>query len=154
MGLREGWTKEMVEDFMMETKELQKLAAELDMVVIPTWLDEDSMRENLIEQYMLKEPELSEEEMMKKVEEDIKWSKENMDDTEDSGEPGIYTGEKQYNLALTDPDALREDLTMQYKRVYPEKDNKWIKEQIEEDIEHLKIGAIRRLERMKKIAVA
>ena len=154
MGLREGWTKERVENFMMESKELQKLAAELDMIVIPTWLDEDGMRENLIEQYMVKEPELSEEEMMKEIEEDIKWSKENMDDTEDSGGPGIYTGEKQYNLALTDPDALREDLTMQRKRVYPDKDDKQIEKEVEKQVENLKIGVIRRLERMKKIEAA
>jgi|GEM_PF-1578063 len=153
MGLREGWTQELVEQILTEHKELFRIAAEHGAMFIPPWMDDDDLREYLIEQYMVKEPELTEEQLMEKVEETLKWSKENMDDTEDSGKPGIYTGEKQYNLALTDPDALREDLTMQYKRVYPEKDDKWIKEEIEERIEHLKIGAIRRLERMKKIEV-
>ena len=57
-------------------------------------------------------------------------------------------------LALTDPDALREDLMIQYKRTYPKETDEWIKEQIEEEIESLKIGALKRLERMKKIEVA
>ena len=144
MGLREGWTKEMVEDFMMETKELQKLAAELDMVVIPTWLDEDSMRENLIEQYMIKEPELSEEEMMKKVEKTVNMVK-NWDKMK-----GIETKKEYFEWVLTDPERVRNDLYQQYKEVYPEEPEEEIEKEIQETIEDLKEGAVRRFERLKK----
>jgi len=144
MGLREGWTKEMAEDFMMETKELQKLAAELDMIVIPTWLDEDSMRENLIEQYMLKESELTGEEMIKKVGETVNLVK-NWDKMK-----GIETKKEYFEWALTDPERVRNDLYQQYKEVYPEKPEKEIREKIREKIENITEGAYRRLEKFKK----
>jgi len=144
MGLREGWTQEMVESFMMESKELQKLAAELDMIVIPTWLDEDGMRENLIEQYMIKEPELSEEEMMKKVEETVNLI-ENWDKLK-----GIETKKEYFEWALTDPERVRNDLYQQYKEVYPEKPEEEIREEIREKIENITEGAYRRFERLKK----
>jgi len=144
MGLREGWTQEMVESFMMESKELQKLAAELDMIVIPTWLDEGGMRENLIEQYMIKEPELSEEEMMKKVEETVNLVK-NWDKMK-----GIVTKPEHFEWALTDPERVRNDLYQQYKEVYPEEPEEEIEKEIQETIEELKEGAVRRFERLKK----
>jgi len=144
MGLREGWTQEMVENFMMESKELQKLAAELDMIVIPTWLDDNDMRENLIEQYMVKEPELSEEEMMKKVEETVNLVK-NWDKLK-----GIETKKEHFEWALTDSERVRDDPYQQYKEVYPEKPEEEIEKKIQKTIEELKEGACRRFERLKK----
>jgi len=154
MGLREGWTQELVEQILTEHKELFRIAAEHEAMFIPPWMDDNDLREYLIEQYMVKEPELTEEQIMEKVEETIKWNKEFMEETEKPDGHYIRTTAKHYDLALTDPDALRKDLTIQYKRTYPEKNDEWIKEQIEEEVEHLKIGAIRRLEKMKKIEVA
>ncbi len=154
MGLREGWTQDEVDQILTEHKELFKIAAEQEAMFIPPWLDDNDLREYLIEQYMVNELELTEEQIMEKVEETLKWYKEFMEEIEKPDGNYVCITAKQYDLALTDPDALREDLMIQYKRTYPEETDEWIKEQIEEEIESLKIGALKRLERMKKIEVA
>ena len=154
MGLREGWTQDEVDQILTEHKELFKIAAEQEAMFIPPWLDDNDLREYLIEQYMVNELELTEEQIMEKVEETLKWHKEFMEEIEKPDGNYVRITAKHYDLALTDPDALREDLMIQYKRTYPKETDEWIKEQIEEEIESLKIGALKRLERMKKIEVA
>jgi len=153
MGLREGWTQELVEQILTEHKELFRIAAEHGAMFIPPWLDDNDLREYLIEQLMIRKPELTGEEIIKKAEELIKNCNEK-EEKKEYEESYLCTTAKHYNLALTDPDALKEEMIVKYKRAYPEKDDKWIEEKVEERIEHIKIGALRRLERMKKIEVA
>ncbi len=152
MGLREGWTQELVDQILTEHKELFRIAAEHGAMFIPPWLDDNDLREYLIEQLMIREPELTGEEIIKKAEELIK-SYDEKEEKKEYEESYLCTTGRHYDLALTDPDALREEMIVKYKRAYPEKEDKWIEEKVAERIECLKIGAVRRLERMKKIEV-
>ncbi len=150
MGLREGWTQDEVDQILTEHKELFRIAAEQEAMFIPPWLDDNDLREYLIEQLMIREPELTGEEIIKKTEELIKW----YDEEEEDEESYLCTTSRHYDLALTDPDTLKKEMIVKCKRAYPGKDDKWIEEEVEEQIGYLKTGALKRLERMKKIEIA
>jgi len=148
--MREGWTKEKVDDFLKATKEIQNLAAECDVMEIPTWMDDDELREYLIEQHMVKYPEMTEEEIMKEIEETIKTRKEMEEAIETGNTLGkvIRTTKYHSQLALTDPEALKEDLRIQYKALYPNKNDEWIEEEVTEEVESITQGALKNLKKI------
>ena len=148
MRLEEYYEK-LSDEGKEELKELERLAAENDdmLIVAPDNLEgekEQKFREELIERYLVKYPEMSEEEIVKKIDELI-YALKNWETTYE------ITG-KHYEWALTDPERLREDLTNQYKKEYPEMGEEEMTGIIKEEMEVLAEGAIRRMERKKKFA--
>jgi len=148
--VKEGWTQEMVDEIIKESKELFEIAAKHEAICLPPWMDDNELRDHLIELYMVKEPALTEKEIIDKVEKTLKELKEFDEEIEKPDGKYMHTTARHYDLALTDPDLLREDLTMQYRRVYPDRNDEEIKRYVEEDVEALTIGAFKRLERKKK----
>lgn len=148
--MREGWTKEMVEDSRLRNKELDKIASKYDVIEIPPWLDDNDLREYLIEQHMVKYPEMSEEEIMKEVEETIISRKEIEEILETGNTLGkaIRTTKYHSQLALTDPEALKEDPRIQYKAYYKDKTDGWIEEEVTEEIESITQGALKNLKKI------
>ena len=145
--MREGWTKEKVDDFLKATKEIQNIAAKCDVIEIPPWMDDDELREYLIEQHMVKYPEMSEEEIMKEVEETITSRKE-IEEILETGNTlgkGIRTTKYHSQLALTDPEALKEDLRIQYKAYYKDKTDEWIEEEVADLADAITRGAFKKL---------
>lgn len=145
--MKEGWTREMVDEFLIETKELQRLAVQLGLMILPDWMEEDELKNYLIEQHMVKNPEMEEDKIMKKVENLVKLIK-NWDNIK-----GIETGVKHFEWALTDPERLRDDLVAQYRDVHPEMSKEEREKRVEQEIECITIGAFRRMERFRKTEV-
>jgi hypothetical protein len=114
------------------------------VIMIPGWLQGDELREYLIEQYLIKYPDLDEDKLLREIEDAVQ-TIEHWDEM-----PSIEITRRHRELALTDVDELRMDLMEQYRRVYPEKTDNELIPEVEEYIELLKEAALVKLAQKKQ----
>jgi len=126
--------------------------AELESSLIPHWLPDNELIEFLITRYMMEEPDLTEEEILKKAEEIVKELRE-FEKMDDDDERVLKTKKEYFDWAWSDEDKLREALIEDYTRYYKNKDKEIILKEVEKEIEILKVGAINRLARQKKLGL-
>jgi len=147
--LKDRITEEEKSWLLQQAKELVRQAEEngIDMdgvIMIPGWLQGNELREYLIEQYLIKYPDLDENKLLREIEDTVQ-TIEHWDET-----PSIEITRRHWELALTDVDELRRDLMEQYRRVYPEKADDELIPEVEESIELLKEAALVKLAQEKQ----
>jgi len=147
--LKDRITEEEKSWLLQQAKELVRQAEEngIDMdgvIMIPGWLQGNELREYLIEQYLIKYPDLDEDKLLREIEDAVQ-TIEHWDET-----PSIEITRRHWELARTDVDELRRDLMEQYRRVYPEKTDNELIPEVEEYIELLKEAALVKLAQKKQ----
>jgi uncharacterized membrane protein YheB (UPF0754 family) len=106
-------------------------------LVVPDYFTEEDIREYLIERYMMMYPDMTEEEMMKKVE----WWIQAIREFE-AGHCIRTNSDEIHEIIMTNAplgreaieQGLREYFTKEYKRAYPEEPEEKISEYVEEEV--------------------
>jgi hypothetical protein len=108
----------MVDTILSEAKEITKLAAEYNMLMIPDWLEGDELRGYLVDQVMLRNPDKDEREVLQEVEEII-------DGCKKLRERGLQLTKKHIDLAEVDPNLCTELLMKEYLERNPHCSEEW-----------------------------
>jgi len=141
------WIPEAVEmEFQKKRKELEEIVAQDGGLIYPEGAEEDPeiLRDFLIEHYMVKNPEMTEAEILEKVENEVERFKRALEEFNKPDRKRLQINARHYELALTNPEQLKKELLIDYKEYYADKDDEWVEKKIDEMIESLKIGALRR----------
>jgi hypothetical protein len=155
--LREGWTVKDVEDFLRDTKELERIEVEHGVERIPHWLNDRAMKECYIEKLMMT-TDLNGDEIEKKAEEMVREANKLIERFEKDDIPKIKIAAWHYETVLVDPEAVGKNLLEQYRKFYdyyredyPDWTDERIVQEVDVRLERIRNGAVARLERLKKL---
>ncbi|HOP86594.1 MAG TPA: hypothetical protein PLM71_11480 [Syntrophorhabdaceae bacterium] len=128
--------KKLYKAFMDDVRECLEEVEDEPVILVPGDLSEDEMREYLMEQYLVKRPNMSEEEILREIEEWIE-AKRNFEagkyvDYYDKVDEIIMTHASEGKEVIEK--AVRECIASEYKRVFPEMSEEQIENRVEEDI--------------------
>ncbi len=126
--------KKLYKAFMDDVRECLEEVEDEPVIMVPGDLSEDETREYLIEQYLVKRPDMSEEEILKEVEKWIEAKRYFESRTDymrlgDELDEVIMTHASEGREAIEK--AVREYVTNEFKRVYPDKHEEEFKPSIE-----------------------
>jgi len=131
--------KKLYKAFMDGVRECLEEVENEPVILVPGDLSEPEIREYLMEQYLVKRLDMSEEEILEEIE---KWIQGIRDLKDDKEMRYIRYGKELDEVIMTHASegrdviekAIREYFIKEYKRAYPEKSEEWIKNEVEEEV--------------------